>query len=297
MGILKSDIELICKQKKITKGLFKGKTLVIGQQSIYANEFECKKIILKHNIKFTDNFKHEKKTNIQSFINENADNINSSFFFTLLGSNNVDHLDVSKYENANIILDLNKKVPNKYKNKFDNIVDFGTIEHVYNTPNLLFNYINMLKKNGFLVILTRSSNSIDHGFFSFSPTFFHDFFPINGFKILNTYLLERSPYYPEKNKNEKIYKYTKTYLENPIVSSKTIDLIIFIKKINNTKNIKTPLQYYYKKLFKIKKIEKKKSYDFKKFIKIIISYLPFFVQRIIFLKIRSKYLLKIKLDN
>ena len=67
MGILKSDIELICKQKKITKGLFKGKTLVIGQQSIYANEFECKKIILKQNIKFTDNFKHEKKNEYTTF--------------------------------------------------------------------------------------------------------------------------------------------------------------------------------------------------------------------------------------
>lgn len=294
MGILKSDIELICKQKKITKNLFKGNTLVIGQQAIYANEFECKNIILKHNIKFIDNFKNEKKTNIKHFTNENADNINSSFFFTLLGSNNVNHLDVSKYENADIILDLNKKVPNKYKNKFDNIIDFGTIEHVYNTPILLFNYIKMLKKNGFLIILTRSSNSIDHGFFSFSPTFFHDFFPINGFKILNTYLLERSPYYPEKNKNEKIYNYKKTYLENPIVSSKTIDLLIFMKKIINTNNVKTPLQYYYKKLFKIKK---KKSYDFKNFFKIIISYFPFFVQRIIFFKIRSKYLKKIKLNN
>jgi hypothetical protein len=67
MGILKSDIELICKQKKITKKLFKGKTLVIGQQSIYINEFEYKKIILKHNIKFIDNFNHEKKNKHKTF--------------------------------------------------------------------------------------------------------------------------------------------------------------------------------------------------------------------------------------
>ena len=66
MGILKSDIELICKQKKIKK-LFKGKTLVIGQQSIYINEFEYKKIILKHNIKFIDNFNHEKKNKHKTF--------------------------------------------------------------------------------------------------------------------------------------------------------------------------------------------------------------------------------------
>jgi len=292
MGILKSDIELICKQKKITKNLFRGKTLVIGQQSIYANEFECKKIILKHNIKFIDNFKHQKETNIQHFINHNADNINSSFFFTLLGSNNVNHLDISKYENADIILDLNEKIPNKYKNKFDNIVDFGTIEHVYNTPNVLFNYINMLKKNGFLIISTKSSNAIDHGFFSFSPTFFHDFFSINGFKILKTYLIKRSPYYA--NKSESIYEYKKTHLENPIVSSKNIDLIIFLKKNKSIKNVKIPLQYYYKKLFKIKKNKNKNIYNLKDFVKNIISYLPFFIQKIIFNKIRSKYLLKVK---
>lgn len=292
MGILKSDIELICKQKKITKNLFRGKTLVIGQQSIYANEFECKKIFFKYNVKFIDNFKHQKETNIQHFINENADNINSNFFFTLLGSNNVNHLDISKYENADIILDLNKKIPNKYKNKFDNIVDFGTIEHVYNTPTLLFNYINMLKKNGFLIISTKSSNAIDHGFFSFSPTFFHDFFSINGFKILKTYLIKRSPYYA--NKSESIYEYKKTHLENPIVSSKNIDLIIFLKKNKSIKNIKIPLQYYYKKLFEIKKKKNKNIYNLKDFVKNIISYLPFFIQKSIFNKIRSKYLLKIK---
>ena len=292
MGILKSDIELICKQKKITKNLFRGKTLVIGQQSIYANEFECKKIFFKYNVKFIDNFKHQKETNIQHFINENADNINSNFFFTLLGSNNVNHLDISKYENADIILDLNKKIPNKYKNKFDNIVDFGTIEHVYNTPTLLFNYINMLKKNGFLIISTKSSNAIDHGFFSFSPTFFHDFFSINGFKILKTYLIKRSPYYA--NKSESIYEYKKTHLENPIVSSKNIDLIIFLKKNKSIKNIKIPLQYYYKKLFEIKKKKNKNIYNLKDFVKNIISYLPFFIQKIIFNKIRSKYLLKVK---
>lgn len=106
------------------------------------------------------------------------------------------------------------------------------------------------------------------GSFHLVQLFFTIFFPINGFKILNTYLLERSPYYPEKNKNEKIYKYTKTYLENPIVSSKTIDLIIFMKKINNIKNIKTPLQYYYKKLFKIKKIEKKNLMILKNLLKL-----------------------------
>jgi len=292
MGILKSDIELICKQKKITKKLFKGKTLVIGQQSIYINEFEYKKIILKHNIKFIDNFNHEKKTSIKHFINKNADNINSSFFFSLLGSNKVNHLDISKYENADIIFDLNKKIPNKYKNKFNNIVDFGTIEHVYNTPNLLWNYINMLKKNGFLIISTRSSNAIDHGFFSFSPTFFHDFFPINGFKILKNYLIKRSPYYT--NKSQKIYEYKKTYLENPIISSKSIDLIIFMKKTKNIKSVKIPLQYYYKKLFKIKKIQNQNIYNLKNFVKNIIRYLPFFMQKIIFNTTRSKYLIKVK---
>ena len=109
----------------------------------------------------------------------------------------------------------------------------------------------MLKKNGFLIISTRSSNAIDHGFFSFSPTFFHDFFSINGFKILKTYLIKRSPYYA--NKSESIYEYKKTHLENPIVSSKNIDLIVFLQKNKSIKNIKIPLQYYYKKLFEIKK--------------------------------------------
>ena len=203
MGILNPHIEIFCRLKKKYPKLFLKKTLTISQQAVYANEKEAKSILLKNNIKTKKISPIFNKINkIPDWFNTKySENINAQYLFSLLGSNQVLSSDSSKYENPDLIIDLNKKINKKLSNQFDNIIDIGTLEHVFDTHSALENYIKMLKKGGHLLIAVPCSNMIDHGFYSFSPTLFYDYFSCNHFKILGSYLRESSPFmYEYKSK-------------------------------------------------------------------------------------------------
>ena len=84
-------------------------------------------------------------------------------------------LDVSDYEGADIIRDLNV-VNEGNENTFSWIFDVGTLEHVFNIPNALVNIHHLLDVGGCVMHLLPMNNFVDHGFYSFSPTFFWDYY-------------------------------------------------------------------------------------------------------------------------
>lgn len=300
MGILKLHIEIICSLKKKYPGLFQKKTLTISQQAVYADEKQVKNILLKNNIKIKKiDPSFDKKNKIPDWFNTKYDkNINAQYLFSLFGSDQVFSSDSSKYENSDLVIDLNNRVNNKLINKFDNIVDIGTLEHVFDTCSALENYIRMLKKGGYLLIAVPCSNMIDHGFYTFSPTLFYDYFTCNNFKVLSSYLRESSPFIYEYR--SKIYSYKKLGLEIPFISDRAVEFIILAKKIKNIKKVKKPIQSVYlnKKGWKENKISLNKNIrqSLYFFIKIIIFkallYLPFSFQKIIFIFIRGKNIKK-----
>ena len=110
--------------------------------------------------------------------------ISDRLFFGSLGLD-VKSLDVSRYEGADYIYDLNDvNTPDSFKNRFDVIFDGGTIEHVFNVANTMSNIFAMLKTDGVVIHSTPSNNYVEHGFYQFSPTFFYDYYSTNNFDIL-----------------------------------------------------------------------------------------------------------------
>lgn len=91
-------------------------------------------------------------------------------------------IDVSAYESASIIYDLNtNELPEDLKNKFDYIIDGGTFEHLFNIQNAFSNVIQMLKVGGKIFHYVPSNNYIDNGFYSYSPTLFIEYYEANNF--------------------------------------------------------------------------------------------------------------------
>lgn len=101
----------------------------------------------------------------------------------------VKELDVSDFEGAEIILDLNY-INTKIKRSFDIVFDGGTLEHVFHVPNALKNLTSFVKKGGLIMHLNPANNHVDHGFYSFSPTFYADYYSSSGFKHVLHYLIE-----------------------------------------------------------------------------------------------------------
>jgi len=95
---------------------------------------------------------------------------------------NLSIFDFTHYEGSEIKHDFNYEIPAEYHNKFDLIIDNGTIEHIFNLPQALINVKKMLKLQG-VVFHVGPMIMPNHGFYSYNPTLFADFYEANGFSI------------------------------------------------------------------------------------------------------------------
>lgn len=112
-------------------------------------------------------------------------------FAGALGAKNVSSMDVSTYEGATLIHDLNQPVPPELEERFDVVIDGGMLEHIFQFPVAIDNSMKMLKPGGHLILLTVANNNYGHGFYQFSPELVHRVLsPENGFEIARMIALE-----------------------------------------------------------------------------------------------------------
>lgn len=116
----------------------------------------------------------------------------SDGFMNAIGVKNLQTLDISGYENATILHDLNAPIPDSLRNQFSLVVDIGTSEHVYNVTQSLENLRNLCKDQGHVLVVSPANNWLGHGFYQFSPElFFRAFDREYGFEIHSLYLIKK----------------------------------------------------------------------------------------------------------
>ena len=112
-------------------------------------------------------------------------------FARALGAAKVSAMDVSAYEQAEVVHNLNEPVGPELHGRFDLVIDGGTLEHVFNVPVAIGNCLKMAKPGGHVVIITNMNNLVGHGFYQFSPElFFRIFSPDNGFEVVRMIAVE-----------------------------------------------------------------------------------------------------------
>lgn len=115
-------------------------------------------------------------------------------FLRRLGAEEIVSLDKSDYEGASRLHDFNLPIGEEYKERFDAVLDGGTLEHVFNYPQALKNCLEMIKPGGHFLSITPVNNHPGHGFYQFSPAlFFRVFSPENGFQLEKLFLCEHRP--------------------------------------------------------------------------------------------------------
>lgn len=118
-------------------------------------------------------------------------------FFRALGFEDVFALDFSDFEQAELIVDLNRPVSPELHQRFDALMDGGTLEHVFHLPNALANIHAMLRPGGRIIHWTPAANFVDHGFYMLSPTFFWDYYSANEYDIKTIRFIRHSPEDPD----------------------------------------------------------------------------------------------------
>jgi hypothetical protein len=173
MGIDRTGLEAIFMSQGYINKNKQTNMLTLGRQSIHINNDIINDIANKNMVKIKNNY----------------GNTFCEIFFAELGFTTVDSIDNSDYEHATIIHDLNKPIPSILKNKYNYIFDGGTIEHIFNTPQLCENVIDMLDIGGIFLSVTCNNNYSGHGIYQFSPEFFMSAFSEKyGMKVIDIFL-------------------------------------------------------------------------------------------------------------
>ena len=94
----------------------------------------------------------------------------------------LDVLDIVQARGDEIIVDLNHPLPAEFRNRYDLVLDTGTCEHCFHIGQAAMNLAQLVRKGGYIV-QAMPLNSFNHGFYNVNPTWFHDFYPANGFTI------------------------------------------------------------------------------------------------------------------
>ena len=99
-------------------------------------------------------------------------------FFSALGSV-LTCVDYKQLRGNEIVADLNE--PNEF-GLFDLVIDPGTLEHCFNIAQAACNAAKAVAENGFILHVNPISQ-VNHGFYMLSPTWYHDFYTQNGWKV------------------------------------------------------------------------------------------------------------------
>ena len=174
MGFNKMPLKLMVDHFNKTKKRPFGKILTLGRQYICFDK-DCFNSIC--------NYEPGEMRGIH--INEDS-LLNDEIVFKTLGFEHVDSMDYSEYEFATLVHDLNDtNIPKELENKYDFILDGGTIEHIFNFRNVLENIFKMLKVGGvfFFEQPTMHMHNFNHGYYHFSPSVFYEYFKANKYEI------------------------------------------------------------------------------------------------------------------
>jgi SAM-dependent methyltransferase len=179
VGIPKAVAKLLMKEGN--ERPFSGRVLSLGRQDIYFSNESLKRYASEVSFRLSEPpaislHRHPTLKELGCMSDES--------FLLSVGFQQSETMDYSDFEEADHLFDLNSDtLPEHLLGRFDVIIDGGTIEHVFHVPNALKNVHKMLKVGGRVIHVVPSSNYLDHGFYSFSPTLFCDYYWANQYAI------------------------------------------------------------------------------------------------------------------
>lgn len=114
-----------------------------------------------------------------------------------LGGSPYHVMDNSAYEGAQVIHDLNEPLPEDLRNRYDTVIDIGTLEHVFNIGTGMKSMAELVAPGGQFLCLNVANHHLGHGFWQFGPeVFFRTFCPAHGFEPVLADLHYQGQFHP-----------------------------------------------------------------------------------------------------
>ena len=170
----------------------KGKVLTLGKQLVAMTHEQAIQLLEECGVSLSNEVIEKTKVMVENKVRYSQDKnfITDKGFFLLLGVEELYSMDVSDYENCDIVHDLNHPVDDKYENYFDFIIDGGTFDHLVDVKVSFSNVIRMLNASGRVFQWNAASNFTGSAYISFGPDLFFDYYMVNDFSDCKTYIAE-----------------------------------------------------------------------------------------------------------
>lgn len=190
MALSTHDIEFLAIQAH--KGVLAGRILCVGRPTLLAQSWEVEAIFKKYGFRPPVG-KYDQGSFAEPVL-------------TALGAVRIESVDISDYEGADYIWDLNRAYSGQLRAEFDLIIDAGTLEHVFEFPTALRNICGWVTPGGHIMFLQHANNFMGHGFYQFSPELFFAFCDVTrGFEVSEMVIHENrqsAPWYKVKSPME-----------------------------------------------------------------------------------------------
>ena len=180
---------------------------------------------------------------------EDVSPLTDKIVFSTLGFEHIESIDYSDYEWPDFIHDLNDtNIPIELEEQYDFIVDGGTMEHIFNLPNVLENVHKMLKVGGTFLFDQPIWQGFNKGYYNCSPCLFYEYFLINQYKInsFSVYARKDDFYYVADSIINDICG------EIPLIEGSISSVCGSVTKTSNSSCNISPNQGSYKKLWERK---------------------------------------------
>lgn len=155
-----------------------GDILLIGRQTVLLTIEEALRLIGHEGIVPRSDFLRQ--TDTTTVGSDVGEYITDQAFFSMFSDAKVLALDVSDYEGAEIVHDLNAPLPAKYEGIADFIFNGSCLDNLFDPATAIKSMSRMLRPNGRVMHLEHGS-PIQDAFLCYSPEWFFDFYAINDY--------------------------------------------------------------------------------------------------------------------
>jgi SAM-dependent methyltransferase len=183
MAIPRPLAELICSEHAYRP--LPPRVLLLGRQTMTFDKAQMAGLATRFGLALPrdieiDTFTIHAKENPQhQFVSDTA-------FFRMLGAE-IDAIDQSDFEGANIVADLCADIPDRLRGKFDFIVNGSVLDNVWDTAHAMRNISTLLADGGRLVSLESASSS-RYSYSALSPSWYFDHFVVNRWADCRVYI-------------------------------------------------------------------------------------------------------------
>ncbi len=273
MGIYYRVGRLILQHHK--KNQIKGHVLLIGRQSIFFTYEEAKKMIVQEGLAVRENVPEEIDHN--TIGTEQRNWITDRCFFNLFTDAKISALDVSNYEGAEIIQDLNAPLQDHLFGLFDFIFNGSCLDNLFDVGTAIKNISKLLSPGGTVFHMEHGS-PVQSAYMMFSPAVFFDYYAINCYEKCNvlTCLFDRGVLDPWIMFSwSPIYTNAGSSCCSDLMHSNWnhVLLIVIAQKGTTSTDEKSPIQAHYRtyhqtekseylELYHRSKIDKDNTYNF-----------------------------------